>query len=107
MSDRACFRRGGSLNQCADLAESVVMQAYLQLPLLPRQPDGCWVAPLTRIDDREVRLIESVPASAQQAVLRVEVFDRSTHRVIESRYCAEVEDAVTAYREMITPTQLP
>jgi hypothetical protein len=47
-----------------------------------------------------------VTASAQQAVFRVEVFDRSTHRVIDSRYCAEVEDAVTAYREMITRTQL-
>jgi hypothetical protein len=48
MSDR----RKPFVQPCAprddDLAESIVLEAYLQLPLLPRQVDGSWVAPLTR-----------------------------------------------------------
>jgi hypothetical protein len=28
----------------ADLAESIVRQAYVHLPLLPRQADGSWIA---------------------------------------------------------------
>jgi hypothetical protein len=61
MPDWRCFQPGGSRG--ADLVESIVMQAYVQLPLLPRGPDGCWVAPLARNGDREIRLVESVPAS--------------------------------------------
>jgi hypothetical protein len=86
----------------ADLAESIVMRAYVQLPLVPRQADGCWVALLTRSGDREVRLVESVPASRQQSVLRVELFDRRTQTILESRDCEEVEDAVTAFSEIVT-----
>jgi hypothetical protein len=55
----------------ADLAESIVMQAYVQLPLLPRQLEGRWVAPLTRCGDGEVRLAERAPMAAAQSVLQV------------------------------------
>ena len=81
-------------------AGSIVMHAYVQLPLLPRRPDGSWVAPLKRMGDREFRLVESVAASPEQTVLRVEMLDRRTQSVIESRDCAEVEDAIEAFHEM-------
>jgi hypothetical protein len=99
MPDWSCFQPGGSRG--ADLVESIVMQAYVQLPLLPRRPDGCWVAPLARIGDRDIRLVESVPASRGQAALRVEMFNRATQSVVLSRECEEVEDAIVAFSQML------
>jgi hypothetical protein len=101
MPQCGCFHAAGSAIASPDLAETTVLQAYVRLPLLPRQPDGCWVAPLKRVGHREFRLVESVPASLGQAVLRVELFDQRTKSVIESRACEEVEDAVTAFRKML------
>ena len=84
-----------------DLAESIVMEAYVQLPLLPRQRDGSWVAPLKRLGDCELRLIERVAAAPAEPVLRVELLDLRTLTALESRGCEEVEDAVTAFQAMI------
>ena len=59
------------------------------------------MAPLTRSGDREVRLVESVPASREQPVLRVELFDCLTETVLKSQACDEVEDAVLAFPAML------
>src|SRR5687767_1903562 len=67
----------------ADLAESIVLQAYVQLPLLPRHADGSWVAPLRRFAHCDLRLVESVPASSDEPVLRVELFDRRTRSAVK------------------------
>jgi hypothetical protein len=99
MPDWSCFEPGSSRG--ADLVESIVMQAYVQLPLLPRRPDGCWVAPLARMGDREIRLVESVPASREQAALRVEMVNRATQAVVLSRDCEEVEDAIVAFSQIL------
>ena len=82
-------------------AESIVVEAYLQLPLLPRQVDGSWVAPLKRCGRCELRLIERVARTPAEPVLRVELLDLQTQTAIESRSCEEVEDAVAACRAMI------
>ena len=84
-----------------DYAESVVLHAYLYLPLVPRQHNGTWVAPLKRSRGWELRLVEHVPAVAGEPVLRVEIFDRARNAVVESRACEEVEDAVTAFKSLI------
>ena len=97
MSDR----RKPFVQPCApredDLAESIVVEAYLQLPLLARQVDGSWLAPLTRYGRFELRLIERVGATPAEPVLRVV----QTETAIESRGCEEVEDAVAAFQAMI------
>src|ERR1044072_1463731 len=82
-------------------AESLVVEAYLQLPLLPRQVDGFWVALLKRCGRCELRLIERVAETPAGPVLQVERFDLQTQTVIESRGCDEVEDAVAAFQAMI------
>jgi len=101
MSDR----RKSFVQPCAprddDLAESIVVEAYLRLPLLPRQRDGSLVAPLKRLGDCELRLIECVAATPAEPVLRVELLDLRTRTAIESRACEEVEDAVAAFQAMI------
>src|SRR5829696_1627713 len=101
MSDR----RKPFVQPCApredDLAESIVVEAYLQLPLLARQVDGSWLAPLTRYGRFELRLIERVGATPAEPVLRVELLDLQTQTAIESRGCEEVEDAVAAFQAMI------
>ena len=74
--------------------------------MLPRQTDGCWVAPLKRIGDRELRLVERIPACAGQPVLRVELVDRRAHTVVESQDCEEIEDAVIAFQEMVSRSTL-
>jgi hypothetical protein len=102
MPERGCFLPGRPISEDSDLAESIVMQAYVQLPLLPRQTDGCWVAPLKRIGDRELRLVERIPACAGQPVLRVELVDRRAQTVVESQDCEEIEDAVVAFQEMVS-----
>ena len=102
MSECGSFYAEVNTTGDVDLAESVVMQAYVQLPLLPRRPDGRWVAPLKRWGDHELRLVERVPMAAKHCALQVEVFDRRTQSVLESRDCEEVEDAVTAFREIVT-----
>ena len=102
MPECGCFLPNSSVIEDADLSESIVMQAYVQLPLLPRQPDGSWVAPLKRLGDRELRLVERIPACAGQPVLRVELFDQNTQRAVEARECEEIEDAVVAFREMVS-----
>jgi len=101
MAEWGCFLSDRFAAAETDLAESIVMRAYVQLPLVPRQADGCWVALLTRSGDREIRLVESVPASPEQPVLRVELFDYLTQRALKSRGCDEVEDAVLAFRAML------
>jgi hypothetical protein len=77
------------------------VESYLRLPLLPRQVDGSWVAPLTRYGRFELRLIERVGATPAEPVLRVELFDVQTQTAIESRGCEEVEDGVAAFQAMI------
>src|SRR3954469_9869735 len=84
-----------------DRTESIVLEAYLQLPLLPRQVDGSWVAPLKRCGRFELRLIERVGATPAEPVLRVELLDLQAQAAIESRNCEEVEDAVTAFQAML------
>ena len=84
-----------------DRPESIVLEAYLQLPLLPRQGDGSWVAPLKRVGQCELRLTERIAATPGDPVLRVELLDLQTQAVIESRSCEEVEDAVAAFQAMI------
>ena len=84
-----------------DHTETVVLQAYLQLPLLPRQVDGSWVASLKQCGRCELRLIERVAGTPGEPVLRVELLDLRTRNAIESRGCEEVEDAVAAFRAMI------
>jgi hypothetical protein len=84
-----------------DRAESIILEAYLRLPLLPLQVDGSWVAPLTRYGHCELRLIERVGATPAEPVLRVELLDLQTETAIESRGCEEVEDAVAAFQAMI------
>jgi hypothetical protein len=79
----------------------VVLYAYLQLPLFRRQDDGCWVAPLRTFKACELRLVECVPATVGEPVLRVELFDVRRQAVIESRPCEELEDAVAALKAMI------
>ena len=85
----------------AEMAELIVMRAYVRLPLMHRQADGCWIAPLKRRGDCELRLVEHVSETVGEPVLRVEMFDRRTQWVIESRDCEEVEDAVVTFQEMI------
>jgi hypothetical protein len=102
MPECGCFLPDRPVSEDADLTESIVMQAYVQLPLLTRQADGCWVARLKRIGDRELRLVERIPARAGQPVLRVELFDRLSHTVVESQDCEEIDDAVVAFREMVS-----
>jgi len=68
-----------------EMAEIIVMRAYVQLPLMPRQADGCWMAPLKRLGNRELRLVEHVSETVGEPVLRVEMFDRWTMSVFESR----------------------
>ncbi len=84
-----------------DRAERIVMKAYLQLPLLSRQADGSWVAPLQRCGRCALRLIERVAATPAEPVLRVELLNLQTQTAIESRGCKEVEDAVAAFQAMI------
>ena len=84
-----------------DFAESIVVEAYLRLPLLPRQVDGSWVTPLMRYGRFELRLIERVGATPAEPVLRVELLDLQAQAAIESRGCEEVEDAVAAFQTMI------
>ena len=100
-----CDRSHHPARPCAplddDLAESIVLEAYLQLPLLPRQVDGSWVAPLKRCGRCELRLIERVTATPAEPVLRVELLDLETQTTIESRSCEEVEDAIAAFQAMI------
>jgi len=84
-----------------DRTESIVLEAYIQLPLLSRQEDGSWVAPLKRVGQCELRLIERVATTPGEPVLRVELLDLQTQTAIESRGCEEVEDAVAAFQTMI------
>jgi hypothetical protein len=104
MPECGCLIPDRPVSEDVDLAESIVMQAYVQLPLLPRQPDGCWVASLKRCGNGELRLVESVPASPGQPVLRVELLDRVTNTVIESQDCEEIEQAVMAFKAMLPAT---
>ena len=71
---------------CDDVrAESIVVEAYLQLPLLPRQVDGSWAAPLKRCRRFEFRLVERAARTPAGPVLRVELLDLQTHTAIEPR----------------------
>jgi hypothetical protein len=79
----------------------IVLHAYLQLPLFSRQENGSWVAPLKTFKACELRLVECVPARSGEPVLRVELFDALRQRVVESRECEELEEAVAAFKAMI------
>ena len=57
----------------ADLAESIVLEANVQLPLLPRQADGSWVAPLKRFPHCDLRLVELVPPPSDKPALHIAV----------------------------------
>jgi hypothetical protein len=85
----------------ADRAETLVLQAYVQLPLLPRQANGSWIAALKTFPRCELRLVEMAAESSDQPVLRVELFDRATQSVVKAQGCDEVEDAVIAFQAMI------
>jgi hypothetical protein len=84
-----------------DRAESIVLQAYVQLPLLPRQADGSWIAALKTFPDCELQLVEKVSEPPDHSVLRVELLDRSTQSVVKVESCDEVEDAVAAFVAML------
>ena len=84
-----------------DRAEAIVVEAYLQLPLLPRQVDGSWVAPLKKYEHCELRLVKCIAAAPSQPVLRIELLDLRTQTALESRSCEEVEDAVAAFQAMV------
>jgi hypothetical protein len=84
-----------------DRAESIVLQAYVQLPLLPRQADGSWIAALKTFPRCELQLVEKVSEPPDQSVLRVELLDRSTQSVVKVESCDEVEDAVAAFLAML------
>ena len=101
MLECGSFHAEGNPIHDADLAESLVMQAYIQLPLLSRQLDGRWVAPLKRAASASYGS-SSGPRWLLGSVLQFEVFDRRTQSILESRDCEEVEDAVTAFRAMLT-----
>ena len=98
-------RRKHFVQPCAPLdegrTESIVLEAYIQLPLLPRQGDGSWAVPLKRVGQCELRLIERVATTPGEPVLRVELLDLQTQTAIESCSCEEVEDAVAAFQTMI------
>jgi hypothetical protein len=85
----------------SDYAETVILHAYVLLPLLPRQADGTCIAPLKRFGPCELRLVECAPGSATEAALRVELFDRRVQSVIESRACVDVDDAIAAFWAML------
>jgi hypothetical protein len=46
-----------------------------------------------------------VPASFDQPVLRIELFDRRTRSAVKVQGCEEVEDAVAAFQAMIPLAQ--
>jgi hypothetical protein len=77
-------------------AEITVTLAYLQLPLLPPQPDGARMARLKRVQCFELRLIER-GGPDQGMVLIVELFDTSGHQVIAQRTCEDLQEATAAY----------
>jgi hypothetical protein len=89
----------------AELAESIVLQAYVQLPLLPPQADGSRVAPLKSFAHCDLRLVEEVAGASDQPVLRVELFDRRAWSAVKVQVCEEVEDAVSAFLAMIPLAQ--
>jgi hypothetical protein len=78
-----------------------VLHAYVQLPLFSRHENGSWVAPLRRFKGCELRLAECVAEKRADPVLRVELFDRRTRTVVESRSCEELEEAVAAFKAML------
>jgi hypothetical protein len=79
----------------------IVLHAYVQLPLFTREDNGSWVAPLKRFKMCELRLVECVAATAGEPVLRVELVDRRSQSVVESRPCEELEEAVGAFKAML------
>jgi len=85
----------------ANLAESIFLEAYVQLPLLPPQADGSRVAPLKSFAHCDLRLVEQIGGASDQPVLRVELFDRRARSAVKVQGCEEVEDAVSAFLAMI------
>jgi hypothetical protein len=88
-----------------DRHESLVLQAYVQMPLLPCQSDGSWVAALKTFAHCELRLVEKVAASPDQPVLRIELLDRQTRLAVIFQDCDELEDAVAAFQAMLPLAQ--
>jgi hypothetical protein len=80
---------------------TTVLQAYVQLPLFSRQPNGSWLAPLKQFACCELRLVECIAERFGEPVLRVELFDRRSQTVVDSRSCEELEDAVAAFKAML------
>ena len=77
-----CNPGGSAAIYNAEMAEIIVMRAYVRLPLMRRQADGCWIASLKRLGDCELRLVEHVRETVGEPVLRVEMFDRRTQWVV-------------------------
>ncbi|HEX2727242.1 MAG TPA: hypothetical protein VHN20_15590 [Beijerinckiaceae bacterium] len=84
-----------------DADYGIVLRAYVQLPLFSRQDNECWVVPLKKFATCELLLVESVPPTAGEFVLRVELFDWRSQSVVDSRPCEELEDAVAAFKAML------
>ncbi|HEY7382708.1 MAG TPA: hypothetical protein VH743_03475 [Beijerinckiaceae bacterium] len=99
MSDRG--KPPGVLSPVSDPDYSTVLHAYVQLPLFNRQENGSWVASLRTFKCCELRLAEFVAEKFGGLVLRVELFDRRSQSVVDSRSCEELEDAVAAFKAML------
>ena len=98
MSDRG---KPPALPPVLDADYGIVLHAYVQLPLFSRHDNECWVVPLKKFAACELRLVESVSATAGELVLRVELFDWRTQSVVDSRPCEELEDAVAVFKAML------
>ena len=84
-----------------NLAESIVLQAYVQLPLLPPQADGSRVAPLKSFAHCDLRLVEEVAGASDQPVLRVELFDRRARSAVKVRVARGGRRRFRAFLAMI------
>ena len=82
-------------------AEVIVLLAYVKLSFGTYQAGQDWAATLMPFKHCELRLINPVQSAQRQCVLCVELFDHSSLSIVESRACAGVVDAASAFLEMI------
>ena len=84
-------------------AEVIVLLAYVKLCFGTYQAGQDWAATLLLMPFKhcELRLINPVQSAQRQCVLCVELFDHSSLFIVESRACAGVVDAASAFLEMI------
>ena len=78
-------------------AEVIVLLAYVKLCFGTYQAGQDWAATLMPFKHCELRL----KSAQRQCVLCVELFDHSSLSIVESRACAGVVDAASAFLEMI------